>query len=61
MPGLQVTGFQQFCHGRMLERLRSDLTGLARLEEKAFAAGERYNKGLLTLVGDVHESARSWG
>ncbi len=53
--GLQITGFQQFCHGRMLKGLRSDLAGLAGLQEKAFAAGERHEKGLLALVGDVHE------
>ena len=52
--GLQITGFQQFCHGRMLEGLGGDLAGLARLQEKAFAAGERHEKGLLALVGDVH-------
>ncbi len=59
--GLQITGFQQFCHGRMFERLGSDLAGLAGLQKKAFAAWERHEKGLLALVGDVHESARSWG
>jgi hypothetical protein len=39
----------------MLEGLGGDLAGLARLQEKAFAAGERHEKGLLALVGDVHE------
>jgi hypothetical protein len=39
----------------MLKGLGSDLSGLARLQEKAFAAGERHEKGLLALVGDVHE------
>jgi hypothetical protein len=39
----------------MLKGLGGDLAGLARLQEKAFAAGERHEKGLLALVGDVHE------
>jgi hypothetical protein len=41
----------------MLERLGSDLTGLARLQEKAFATRERHEKGFLALVGNVHGSA----